>query len=235
MRRHLIRDGAEIGRIMEYLVDRGTDVEVCVEGRGEKYLSRLHAVRSGETADGKTLMLDKLVPEAGDGALARSREVEIVFWMDRYLCKFHSAYMRKATDIAPQGHVINFPLYLELEERRLVDRLSIPLTEFYSAVLTVPQEDQSGLAVESTVLNYSKHGLGLLVKKWDFPLLKHVRPGDTIPDIILYGEGLLVNLSGRLRHKTEIMVGTYAGHYVLGIESDMDLENHFQGARPLAA
>jgi hypothetical protein len=235
MRRHLVRNGTEIGRIMEYLVDRGTDVEVFIEGKNEKYLSRLHAVRSVELADGKALMLEKLAPETGDGELKQSQEVEIAFWMDRYFCRFHSAYMRRCTDATAYAHEIEFPRFVELEERRIEDRFILPFPEFYSAVITLPQENQKDQVVESTVLNYSNNGLGLLVKKWDFPLLRHIRPGDRIPDIILYGEGLLVNLSGIVRHKTEIMVGTYSGHFVLGIQSDMELESQFHASRSLAS
>ncbi|MEW6667269.1 MAG: hypothetical protein AB1512_18860 [Thermodesulfobacteriota bacterium] len=235
MRRHLIRNGTEIGRIMEYLVDRGTDVEVVIEGSDDKYFSRLRAVRPLDEADGKALELEKLLPETGDGAIQQSQEVEITFWMDRYRCRFHSAHMHERTDPATSGHVIEFPLYVELEERRIADRITVPFPGFYSAVITLPQGDRKNQVVESSVLNYSNNGLGLLVKKWDFPLLRHVRPGDRIPGIILYGEGLLVNVSGFVRHKTEIMVGTHSGHFVLGIQSDMDLENHFHASRSLAS
>jgi hypothetical protein len=235
MRRHIVRNGTAIGRIMEYLVDRGTDVEVCVEGQSEKFLSRLHAVRNCLETERKTLMLEQLVPARGDGVVQPSQVVEVAFWMDRYLCRFHSAYMRMCTDKASCGHEIDFPLFVELEERRMEDRFTFSFPEYTCAVLTLPQEDQKDQMLETSVLNYSRHGLGLLVKKWDFPLLRHVRPGDRIQDIILYGEGLLVNLSGIVRHKTEILVGAYSGDFVLGIQSEVDLENHFQASRSLAA
>jgi hypothetical protein len=227
VRRHRIRKRAEIGRIMDYLVDRGSDVEVCVRGNDEKYLSRLLAVGPPDEADGKALLIEKLVPETGDGVIQKSREVEVAFWMDRYLCTFHSAYMRLCKDSVPHGHIIDFPLSVELEERRTEDRVTLPSSTFHKAVFTLPQDSRKRTKLQLSVLNYSNHGLGLLVRKRDFPSLKCMRPGDRIPDMILYGRNLLTQMTGIVRHKTEIMLGPYSGHFVLGVESETDLQDHF--------
>jgi hypothetical protein len=70
------------------------------------------------------------------------------------------------------------------------------------------------------ILNYSDHGLGLLVAEKDFNLLQMLNPGDRILEITIFAEPALIHMDGIVRHKTRIEDGRFRGDYILGLESN---------------
>ena len=119
---------------------------------------------------------------------------------------------------------MNLPTVVELEEKRKEDRIALEFPEFLSAEFRLVKAPNKGQLCELNVLNYSSHGICLLVTEKDFNLLLILRPGHRIPEITLFSELGLTRLDGIVRHKTKIEDGKFKGDYILGLEFNTILE-----------
>jgi hypothetical protein len=72
---------------------------------------------------------------------------------------------------------------------------------------------------ELSVINYSRHGLGLLISEKEYPLVHILRPGQEIKGIRLFAEAALTIVDAKVRHITRLEEGEQAGQYLLGLES----------------
>jgi hypothetical protein len=75
------------------------------------------------------------------------------------------------------------------------------------------------------VMDCSMHGVGILITKKDFDLVRLVKPGDRIRDIVLYSETARIKVDGVVRHMTKMSAGKHKDSYVMGIESPEVIEN----------
>ena len=73
---------------------------------------------------------------------------------------------------------------------------------------------------ELNILNYSDHGVGLLITEKDLNLLQMLSPGDRIPEITIFAEPGLIHMDGTVRDKRRIEDGGFKGNYILGLESN---------------
>lgn len=73
---------------------------------------------------------------------------------------------------------------------------------------------------ELNILNYSDHGVGLLITEKDLNLLQMLSPGDRIPEIAIFAEPGLIHMDGTVRDKRRIEDGGFKGNYILGLESN---------------
>ncbi|NIN00094.1 MAG: hypothetical protein GTO24_19080 [candidate division Zixibacteria bacterium] len=118
------------------------------------------------------------------------------------------------------GLILEFPKSIEIQERRREERFTFEIPELVSAEVGLGNGSKKASVYDLNVINYSRHGLGLLVTRKDFDLLRLVNRGDVLPDITFFCESALVKVSGTVRHKTRIEDGKYRGCYIIGIESD---------------
>jgi hypothetical protein len=230
---HSLGNEAEIKQIFEFIIQKGTDIEVHFPGEQETFFSKvvqaLPAFGNGLKHAGGELQLSlkSLSPEMGNQRIRTSPEVEILFSFRRFLCRFRSSVLCGAGMNPGQEILIGYPRMLEVEEKRKEERLYPDSPDFLSALFTHTDNNQETRTYDLRVLNYSKHGLGLLVKKEASSLLGQLEPGVLIPEILLFGEALMIKLSAVVRHKSEISEGPYAGSYVVGMESEAGLEEHY--------
>jgi hypothetical protein len=230
---HSLGNEAEIKRIFDSIIERGTNVEVHIPGDEETFFSKFIQVlpRPGAGLKGAggelQLALQNLSPENGNGRIRTIPEVEILFPFRRFLCKFRSSIL-SGNGMNPHREIrVGYPRMLEVEERRKEERLHPDSPDFLSAIFTHTNKNQETRTYDLRVLNYSGHGLGLLVKKEASALLGQLQQGDLIPEILLFGEALMTRLSAVVRHKSEISEGPYAGSFIVGLESEASLEEHF--------
>jgi hypothetical protein len=228
---HSLMNGTEIKRILDFMIQRGTDIEVHIPGDDETYFSKfletLPVTEAGlqqTRENGLQLALENLSPRIGNDRVRNSPDVEVYFPFTRFLCRFRSNLVSGT----PLHHrvLIGYPGMMEVEEKRNEERFYIGSPDFLSAVFTVEGKNKRARTYDLGVVNYSNHGLGLLVGEEDSCLLSELEPGDTIPMIFLFGEALLVRISAVFRHKSEIRDGPHAGSFVVGLESQDRLNEH---------
>lgn len=107
-----------------------------------------------------------------------------------------------------------------MKNKRKEERIDIELPDFISAEFVVEKGPEKGKMLNLKVINYSKHGLGLLVTEDDFETLKFVEPGDKMKDLILYASRVLIKTDVEIIHLTKINRGPYKGFGILGVRSD---------------
>ena len=108
----------------------------------------------------------------------------------------------------------------------------VDIPEFFSAVFSLEQNSEGNHSYELNILDYSPHGLGLLLTERDFGLLDRVDPGDRLCGIQIFADSAFTRLDGIVRHKTPINEGKYQGSFILGLESSTTIEFSKLGIRP---
>lgn len=226
-------DQTEIRGIFDTIIQKGAAIEVHFPGEEEVFFSRALAISPGkggvpqETEEPSGIVLRDLSPRHGNEQIHNSAECEILFSFRRFFCRFRSAVLCAPAGSPHLGHLVEYPASVEVEEKRREERFVTGSPGFFAAVFRCTDSNREPRTFDLSILNYSKHGLGLLVRKSDFPLLPLVQPGDPIDDLTLYGETLLMNLSMIVRHKSEIEEGPLAGNFLLGLQSKTSLQGRF--------
>lgn len=215
---------AEIKRIFDSIIQGRSNIEVHIPGEEETFFSGIKSIAGNGV---QRLALRSVSPEIGNQRIQASFEVEVFFSFRRFLCRFRAPVLSATGMNGCREILIGYPRMLEVEEKRKEERLYPDFPDFLSAVLTHTDKNRKTRTYDLRVLNYSRHGLGLLVEEEAHPLLGELKQGDFIPDITLFGEALIVRLSAFVRHKSEISEGPFAGSYVVGLESEAGLEEHF--------
>jgi hypothetical protein len=228
-----LSDHTEIRGIFDTIIQKGASIEIHFSGEEETFFSRALAVSSREggvlnpsEAPGGILLRD-LSPRLGNDRIRTCSECEVLFSFRRFLCRFQSAVLCERKGSPHPGHLIEYPAVLEVEEKRKEERLFPGAPGFFSAVFSHTDRNRETRFFELSILNFSGHGLGLLVREGDSHLLQFLHPGDPLGDVTLYGEALLMKLSSIVRHVSPIEDGPYAGEFVLGLQSEESLEAHF--------
>jgi hypothetical protein len=226
---HLIHDKEKITKIINYLINERIEINVRIEGEETKFSSRFIETLPGSkrgnapVSSDKTpaLVMDTLVPDRGNSLIQQSPQVGVEILTDKYLCRCHIEYIcENDTSYPYYGLMISFPEFFELEERRREERVTLDSPEVISAVFYLDTDPEEFRSYELNILDYSDHGVALLVKKKDSDLLQMLDPGDRIPEITIFSEPGLIHMDGTVRHKTKIEAGKHRGNYILGLESN---------------
>jgi hypothetical protein len=229
MRWHLLKDKGKITRIIEYLIHEQIEIKVRIEGEETKYSSRFIEIVPGSNRGDVSvssdkapeLVMDKLVPDRGNGLIQQFPNVGVEVLTNKYLCRFYTKYIcGNNTSYPYYGLMISFPEFLESEEKRKDERATLESPEVISAMFTLVTGPKKYQSYELNILDYSNHRVGLLVTEKDSNLLQRLNLGDRIPEITIFAEPGLMHMDGTLRHKTRIEDGKRRGSYILGIESN---------------
>lgn len=231
---YTLRNVAEIKQILDSIIQTNTEIEVHIPGDEVSYFSKcLEILPVGEENQGESvgpeigIVLGNITPRTGNDRLRNARMVELFFSYRRYLCSFHARVILESESSLRHLHLIALPRAIKIDEKRKEDRIYPESPEFLSAVFAREGRNHELRIYELSVLNYSKHGLGLLVNEGDLPMLKELEPGERISDMILYADELLLRLSAVVRHKSEVTEGPYAGALMIGVESETELKSVF--------
>jgi hypothetical protein len=228
-----LSDHTEIRGIFDTIIRKGASIEVHFPGDEEVFFTRALGVSSLEKGPPKgslraeAILLRDLSPRRGNDRIRNSDECEILFSFRSFLCRFRSTVLSEPEDPPHPGHLIEYPAVMDVEEKRREERFFPGSPGFYCAAFSYTDRNRETRNYELRILNFSRHGLGLLISERDFPLLQLLQPGDPVEDLTLYGEAVLVRLSAVVRHKSEIEEGPFAGGYVLGLRAEASLEEQF--------
>jgi hypothetical protein len=230
---HSIRNREKIVEIIELLISKKADIGVRIEGEIEPFNSRIMKLSTeGGQADtgttlGKRLQLiaEKLTPDAGNGLIQSSSKVVVEFKVGDRLLQFDTRFAGISSNYPYFGIILDFPDGIILGDTRKEERIPLSMPEFVYVEFTFKKGSERARTYRLNVLNYSSHGLGLLVTDKDLVLLDILNTGDDIRDIAFYAKWAIIKVDATVRHKTKIQEGKFKGQYILGIESSELLDN----------
>ena len=173
---YLIQDKEKIIKVIERLLLKQIEIEVLIQGQDTRYYSRFIEIvpgpHRGDTSeiDGEALelIIEKLVPKSGNSLIPKLPEVAIQFPAEEYLCRCQTKHAFMGRTTPHYGLIMSFPKFLELEETRREERISLGLPEFLCAVFQVKEGHGKDRIYELDVINWSAHGLALLVSEKDY-------------------------------------------------------------------
>ncbi len=121
--------------------------------------------------------------------------------------------------------------FVKLEEKRKDERIRPEFPEFISAIFKLAKRGEKKQLYDLNVIDYSSHGLGLLITEKDFDLVQILSLEDKIPEITLFAAEALTTLDGTVRHITKIEKGKYKSNYILGLRSNIQIDEGFGGSK----
>ncbi len=237
---HVLENTEKILTIVDYLISQQTEIRVRIGSRDTEFSSRFLEVLPDSMADGISpwwddrpkIVMEKLAPEVGNDLLQQTSKAWIEFPVRDMDCRCMSRYLSISSTYPHYGLIMAPPETLELREIRREERHMLDIPEFLSAVFSLDQESEENHSYELSVLDYSKHGIGLLLTDKDFGLLDRVDLGDRVRGIQIFTDSAFTKLDGIVRHKTPIKEGRYQGGFILGLESNTTIEFSQLGLRP---
>lgn len=226
---HKLGEPQKLLRIMDYLISGDEIIRVKIGGEKETYSSKILQVsppyQNGDSRAGSRLILEKLSPEEGNYLIQSNPEIRLEFAINDGLYRCSSRFLGTSSEYPLVGLIVSFPKYLEVNEKRRDERYVYDVPEMVSVEIPLKDEMDRLMLYELNVCDCSRYGLGLLVRKKDFGMLKHLHPGDRVEGMTFYALSAKITVDGIVRHKTQIRQGRYKGCYVLGIESQAIVEN----------
>jgi len=218
----ILEDREKIMTVFNSLISNGGTIDVRMEGESALFASRLVGIRyersSSEGSERPRLIIDKLTPEKGNNLIESTHRIFLSFLLRGNPCSCSVQYVGISNVYPCLGLILNFPESIQIEERRREERITCERPELVSAEVRLGRGTKGDKVYDLNVINYSRHGLGLLVTRKDFDLLHLLNRGDTLSDITLSRNSDLIKVSGTVRHKTKIGDGHYRDCYIIGIE-----------------
>lgn len=107
----------------------------------------------------------------------------------------------------------------ETYEKRRESRITTRVPDFVYVEFSYGGPSGREKEYRLNVVNYSGHGICLLVSEKDFDLLRVIRRGDRIKDITFYASWALIRVDTTVRHLTKVEEGPYQDMYVIGVET----------------
>ncbi len=215
-------------KLIDFLISHKREISVQIEGNRTLYTSRIISADYGDLfskmSEESKLLIEMLAPDTGNALLKLSPQVKIQFLLGEKSCQFDSRYLGKSTEYPHIGQIVSFPESVKLIDRRSYERDSGKIPVFLYGILELRKGAPSARTYELEIINRSAYGIGMLVTKKDFDLLKMIREGDELKDLELYAPTAVVKVRGSVRHKTKLQQPKYEGSYLLGIKLDENLE-----------
>jgi hypothetical protein len=218
----IVDNREKIMTIFNSLVSNGGAIEVRMEAETSIFTSRLIGIRyeqiSSEVGEKPRLIIEKLTPDEGNVLIQSVSRIFLGFLLRENPCCCAVEYVGISNVYPNFGLILNFPESIEIQERRREERFAVEKPELVSAEVRLGNGTKGDKVYDLNVINYSRHGLGLLVTRKDFDLLHGLNRGDTLSDITFFCKSDLLKVNGTVRHKTRITDGEYRGCYIIGIE-----------------
>jgi len=216
-------DTQKIMRIIDHVISKRIEITIRVKGERGPFTSKIIRINQGsissETESRPELIIENLFPEEANSLLRSLPEVAVEFSINKTLCRCIVECIGSSSTPPHVGFIMSFPESLEIKEKRREDRFTYGTTEFISAGFRLAKRAKRDKLFELNVLTCSRHGLGLLVTRKDLDLLRILKKGDRLDDIILLAPWAMITVSGTVSHVTKIEEGKHKGCYLLGIDS----------------
>ncbi len=221
-----VKDRRKIQEIFERMVSKNMELKVLIDEENVRFMSRATRLNPEELSSlgsEPELIIEKLFPEIGNSLIQSSSQVTLEFSIKEHFCRGQAKYVGVSNEYPYFGIMITLPQSLELaRERRRERRHTYEMPDFVSVEFSIMGKDK---VYALGVMDCSMHGLGVLVTRKDFDLVRLVKPGDRIRDIVFYSENAMIKVDGVVRHLTKMSTGKYKDSYVMGIESPEVIEN----------
>jgi len=221
-----VKDRRKIQEIFERMVSKNMELKVLIDEENVRFMSRATRLNPEEISSlgsEPELIIEKLFPEIGNSLIQSSSQVTLEFSIKEHFCRGKARYVGVSNEYPYFGIMITLPQSLELaRERRRERRHTYEMPDFVSVAFSIVGKDK---VYDLGVMDCSMHGLGILVTRKDFDLVRLVKPGDRIRDIVFYSENAMIKVDGVVRHLTKMSTGKYKNSYVMGIESPEVIEN----------
>jgi hypothetical protein len=221
-----VKDRRKIQEIFERMVSKKMELKVLIDEENVRFMSRATRLNPEEISSlgsEPELIIEKLFPEIGNSLIQSSSQVTLEFSIKEHFCRGKARYVGVSNEYPDFGIMITLPQSLELaRERRRERRHTYEMPDFVSVAFSIVGKDK---VYDLGVMDCSMHGLGILVTRKDFDLVRLVKPGDRIRDIVFYSENAMIKVDGVVRHLTKMSTGKYKNSYVMGIESPEVIEN----------
>jgi hypothetical protein len=222
----LIRDRHKILEIFERMVSRTMELKLLIDEENVRFLSRairLNPEEISSLGSEPELIVEKLFPELGNSLIQSSSRITLEFTIKEHFCRGKAKYVGVSNEYPHFGIIITLPESLELaKERRREERHTCEMPDFVSVEFSIMGKDK---VYDLGVMDCSMHGLGILITRKDFDLVRLVKPGDRIRDIVLYSANAMIKVDGVVRHMSKMSSGKHKDSYVMGIESPEVIEN----------
>ena len=221
-----VKDSRKIQEIFERMVSKNMELKVLIDEENVRFMSRATRLNPEEISSlgsEPELIIEKLFPEIGNSLIQSSSQVTLEFSIKEHFCRGKARYVGVSNEYPYFGIMITLPQSLELaRERRRERRHTYEMPDFVSVAFSIVGKDK---VYDLGVMDCSMHGLGILITRKDFDLVRLVKPGDRIRDIVFYSENAMIKVDGVVRHLTKMSTGKYKNSYVMGIESPEVIEN----------
>lgn len=230
-----VKDRRRIQEIFERMVSKNMELKVLIDEENVRFMSRairLNPEEISSLGSEPELIIEKLFPEKGNSLIQSSSQVTLEFSIKEHFCRGQARYVGVSNEYPYSGIMITLPQSLELaRERRRERRHTYEMPDFVSVAFSIMGKDK---VYDLGVMDCSMHGLGILVTRKDFDLVRLVKPGYRIRDIVFYSENAMIKVDGVVRHLTKMSTGKYKDSYVMGIESPEVIENCKLASQPEA-
>jgi len=222
----VVKDRHKIQEIFERLVSKTMELRILIDEEDVRFITRairLNPEEISSLGSEPELIIEKLFPEMGNSLIQSSSQITLEFSIKEHFCRGKAKYVGVSNEYPYLGIIITLPQSLELtKERRREERRIYDMPDFVSVEFSIMGKDK---VYDLGVMDCSMHGLGILITKKDFDLVRLVKPGDRIRDIVLYSETARIKVDGVVRHLTKMSTGKHKDSYVMGIESPEVIEN----------
>jgi len=221
-----VKDRRKIQEIFERMVSKNMELKVLIDEENVRFMSRATRLNPEEISSlgsEPELIIEKLFPEIGNSLIQSSSQVTLEFSIKEHFCRGKARYVGVSNEYPDFGIMITLPQSLEFaRERRRESRHTYEMPDFVSVAFSIMGKDK---VYDLGVMDCSMHGLGILITRKDFDLVRLVKPGDRIRDIVFYSENAMIKVDGVVRRLTKMSTGKYKDSYVMGIESPEVIEN----------
>lgn len=222
----LVKDRRKIQEIFERMVSKNMELKILIDEENVRFMSRairLNPEEISSLGSEPELIVEKLFPEIGNSLIQSSSQLTLEFTIKGHFCRGKAKYVGVSNEYPYFGIMITLPQSLELaKEKRREKRHLYDMPNFVSVEFSIMGKDK---VYNLEVMDCSMHGLGILITKKDFDLVRLVKPGDRIRDIVLYSENARIKVDGVVRHLTKMSTGKPKDSYVMGIESPEVIES----------
>jgi len=221
-----IRDRRKIQEIFERMVSKNMELKVLIDEENVRFISRairLNPEEISSLGSEPELLIEKLFPETGNALIHSSSQVTLEFSIKEHFCRGRAKYVGVSNEYPYFGIMITLPRSLELtKDKRREKRYVYEMPDFVSVEFSIMGKDK---VYDLSVMDCSMHGLGILITKKDFDLVRLLKPGDRIRDLVFYSKNAMIKVDGVVRHLSKMSNGKHKDSYMLGIESPEVIES----------
>jgi len=150
---YMLDNKEKIKGIIHYLIANGAKIRVFIKGENTLFTSRLMKVSeslkdvSSKIDNGYGLIIEKLAPESGNSLIQSAHDVILGFLVKEIYCRCLVRYGGIINSHPYYGFAINFPEFIEVQEKRREERFASEMLKLVSAEIKLERGLSAGKGV----------------------------------------------------------------------------------------